>query len=56
MVGRQRLDVDAVPAGVIEGPGDRMLDRVAGADVDVEAVAWTWPRARHSSTSSLFWA
>jgi hypothetical protein len=34
----QRLDADAVPAGVVERLGDRVLDRVVGADVDVVAV------------------
>ena len=35
---RARLDVDAVPTGIVEQLGDRMDNRVAGTDVDVEPV------------------
>jgi hypothetical protein len=33
-----RLDVDAVPAVIVEGFGDRVVARVIGADIDVETV------------------
>lgn len=33
-----RFDVDALPAMVVEGLGDRVVARVVGADVDVETV------------------
>ena len=35
---RQRLDVDAMPAAVVEELRHRMHDGMAGADVDVEPV------------------
>lgn len=33
-----RFDVDALPAVIVEGLGDRVVDRVIGADVDVKTV------------------
>lgn len=33
-----RFDVDALPAVIVEGFGDRVVARVIGADIDVEAM------------------
>jgi len=33
-----RLDIDALPAAIIKGLGDRVVDRVVGADVDIKTV------------------
>src|SRR5262249_617588 len=36
--GRVWLDIDAGPAEIVEGLGNALLDRIAGADVDIEAL------------------